>query len=180
MKNSLVPDWFGRMFARSPQTPEQLLATAEREGPDSQNNLGIIYMAAPERGESDHAAAECFLAAAKRGHGPAQYNLGLLYERGQGVPQSANEAHAWFLRAAEQGNPSAHFRLGVQSHRKSLDLKDEAADESKTEALKWLLLAAEQGYHKAEGLCGSLALEMTQAQVNDSNRRAATFKSFFA
>ena len=137
-------------------------------------------MASEQRGESDEFAATCFHGAAKRGYALAQYNLALLYERGHGVPRNTQEARIWFIRAAEQGDGAAQFRLGVQSHRNSLDPENAQAVESRIEALKWLLLAAQQAYHNAEALCGSLILEMTHAQVTDSNRRAAAFKSFFA
>lgn len=179
MNNPPFSAWFGRMFATTRRTPAELLETAERQGPESQNNLGIIYMASAQHGESDESAAACFHAAAKRGYAPAQYNLALLYERGHGVPRDKQEARIWFLRAAEQGDPAAQFRLGLQSHRQSLDPESADPPESRIEALKWLLLAAQQDYHNAEALCGSLILEMTCAQVSDSNQRAAAFKSFF-
>jgi TPR repeat protein len=176
MKNSLFPAWVSRMFANPSQTPPQLLATAEREGPESQNNLGIIYMASADRGDSDQSAAACFEQAANRGYALAQYNLGLLYERGQGVVRNHVEAGKWFLRAADQGDSAAHFHLGLQSHRKSLDPGNPEAAESRIEALKWLFLAAEQAYHNAETVCASLILEMTHAQVSESGRRALAFK----
>jgi len=160
------------MFTHAVPTPAELLATAEREGPESQNNLGIIYMA----GASDEAAATCFTGAANRGYAPGQYNLALLYERGHGVPRDDQEARKWFLCAAEQGDSAAHFHLGLQCHRKSLDPGNADAPESRIEALKWLLLAAEHAHHNAETLCGSLILEMTYPQVRESSRRAVAFK----
>lgn len=178
MKDPHLPPWLSRVFARANQTPEELRATAERQGPDAQNNLGILYMASDHHGDSHKSAAACFHAAAERGYPPAQYNLALLYERGHGVPRSPEDARAWFLRAAGQGNPTAQFHLGLQSHRKSLDPANTQASESRVEALKWLLLASEQAYHNAETLSGSLILEMTYEQVSESSRRAATFKSF--
>jgi TPR repeat protein len=176
MKTSPLPAWFGRMFTHAVPTPAELLATAEREGPESQNNLGIIYMASAHRGASDEAAATCFTGAANRGYAPGQYNLALLYERGRGVPRDHQEARKWFLRAAEQGNSAAHFHLGLQCHRRSLDSGNADAPECRIEALKWLLLAAEHAHHNAETVCGSLILEMTYAQVRESSRRAVAFK----
>ena len=164
------------MFARPSQTPAQLLAAAEVEGPESQNNLGIIYSASPDRAESDQSAATCFAGAAQRGHALAQYNLGLLHEHGRGVVRDHAEARKWFLRAASQGDSAAQFRLGLQSHRESMDRSAVDALECRIEALKWLSLAAEQGYHNAEAVCGSLILQMTHAQVTESVRRAVAVK----
>jgi len=180
MKHSHLPAWLTRLFPRANQTPAELRATAERQGPDAQNNLGIIYLASERHDDNDQSAAACFHAAADRGYAPAQYNLALLYERGHGVPRNPEQARAWFLRAAEQGHSTAQFHLGLQSHRKSLDRANTLDGEFQVEALKWVLLAAEHAHHNAETLCGSLILEMTHEQVTESTRRAATFKSFFA
>ena len=165
------------MFADTSQTRAQLLATAEREGPESQNNLGIIYMATVDGAANDEAAAECFRGAAERGYAPAQYNLALLYERGQGVACDAQQARKWFVRAAGLGDPAAQFHLGLHSHRKSMDPANGDSPECRVEALKWLSLAAEHGYHNAETLCGSLILSMSVTQVSESSRRAAAFKT---
>jgi TPR repeat protein len=177
MKTPQLPAWLARMFA-SPTTTTlaQFLADAERNGPEAQNNLGIICMSSTHRDSNDETAVASFKGAADRDYAPAQYNLALLYERGHGLKRDIKEARQWFVRAAEQGHAAAQFRLGLQSHRKSLDRSHTNAPDYRIEALKWFLLAAEHGYHNAEMLCGSLILEMKYPEITESSRRARAFR----
>ena len=164
--------WFKRVFSSRNVTVAELEAEVEREGPEAQNNLGVLFTfterAAP--------AADCFRRAAERGDTVAQYNLALSYEQGRGVLRDLQEAQRWYLRAAESGDASAQFHLGISFHRESFSGESAAAEELKIEALKWLLLAAAQGHHNAERSCEPLILSMNPIQTEETNRRLAAFR----
>ena len=175
MKTNDPRSWWKKIFSAPYLTAVELQANAEREGPEAQNNLGILFLCC-DRFETDStAAAQCFRTAAEQGHSVAQYNLGVSYEQGRGVVRDRNEAQKWFLKAAEQGDGSAQFHLGVKLHRDSVDPGNVATEDCKIEALKWLLLAAAQGHHNAETSCNTLILRMSHLQLEESNRRVAAF-----
>src|SRR5688572_19829328 len=159
--------WFTRLFPSDDLTLPMLRASANRAGPQAQNNLGIFLSCSERFSEEAAASVECFRQAAEQGDTVAQYNLALSYQKGNGVAKDGGEAQRWFLKAAEAGDGSAQFYLGIQYHRESLAL--EASEELKIEALKWLLLAAEQGHHNAERSCEPLILTMTQEQTTETN-----------
>src|SRR5947207_1220281 len=105
MKSNETPSsWLKKIFPSRRLTAGELRTKAEREGPEAQNNLGILFTSCERFEGNDAAGAECFRSAAKQGHALAQYNLALMYERGRGVGQDQKEARAWLLRAAEQGD----------------------------------------------------------------------------
>ena len=169
--------WFKSLFSSPKLTLAQLQATAAREGPEAQNNLGIFLMAT-ERFELElEAATDSFRQAAEQGCTVAQYNLALSYQQGRGVPKDANQADKWFLKAAEAGDASAQSHLGMRLHRESLSADKPGALELQIEALKWLTLAEGQQPHNAERSRESLMLGMTAVQTAETNRRVAAFKS---
>jgi TPR repeat protein len=176
MKPSDRLSWLTKILPSQPLTADELRANAEREGPEAQNNLGVLFASCEEPHHNDTAAVECLRSAADQGHALAQYNLALLYEHGRGVPKNLAEARGWLIKAAARGDAGAQFHLGMAWHRESFRPGNLAVDACKIEALKWLLLAAAQDYHNAETSCGSLILVMTHEQLAESNRRVAAFK----
>ena len=169
-------NWFSRLFLVAKKlTPQAVQDKADQDGPEAQNNLGVLFMHGAPFPPDFSAAARCFQNAADQGNALAQVNLGLMHTRGEGVATNPAEAAKWFLRAAEQGDASAQFKLGTNSHRSSFDLAGAEADEARITALKWFRLAAAQGFHNAEAACGSLIVKMTHAELAESNRRVAAF-----
>lgn len=176
MKPSNRVSWLKKMIPSRPITAADLCVTAEREGPEAQNNLGVLFACCEEPHRDHTAAVKCLRSAADQGHALAQFNLALLYEHGRGVARNLAEARTWLMKAAVQGDSGAQFHLGMAWHRESFRPGNLAVDACKVEALKWLLLAAAQDYHNAETSCGSLILVMTHEQLAESNRRVAAFK----
>ena len=170
--------WYRKLLpASAPRLATDLQAQAAADGPDAQNNLGILF-ASNSGFPQDHAkAADCFQRAAERGYALAQNNLGLMYMAGEGVPKDASEARKWFLRAAAQGDPGAQYHLGVRYHRESLALAGTAAGEARIEAYMWLRLSATQGYRDAEMSCERVNLSLSTAEHAEAGRRVAGFAS---
>jgi TPR repeat protein len=167
--------WLKRVFFSNKASVAQLRATANRAGPQAQNNLGILLLYGERFGEERAAGVECFRTAAEQGDTLGQYNLAMSYQHGQGVARDLAEAQRWLLRAADCGDGSAQYYLGTQSHRESLTKQGAPAEELKIEALKWLLLAAAQGHHNAERSCESLILGMDPEHTAETNRRVTAF-----
>ncbi len=176
MKDLTPRNWFARTFL-PPQSanPQAMEIQAEQDGAEAQNNLGVLFTNCPPFPSDLEAAVRNFQKSADRGNPLAQVNLGLMHARGEGVALNTNEARKWFRRAAEQGDASGQFKLGMSCHRGSFDLTGAPAEEAQVEALKWFLLAAAQQFQNAENLSGSLTMQMTSAQVAETNRRVAAF-----
>jgi TPR repeat protein len=114
--------------------------------------------------------------AAESGNAVAQTNFGLMFASGEGVLKSNVEAGKWFRRAAEQGDAEAQFNLGNLCHPAGVaHLADEIA-QARVEAYMWFYLAAAQGHSKAKASCEMLNLQMTDAELEEGNRRAGAFQ----
>src|ERR1044071_1476454 len=176
MKDSTPRNWFARTFLPNQSgTPLTIEAQADLDGAEAQNNLAVLFTNCPPFPTDLQAAIRNFQKSADQGNALAQVNLGLMHARGEGVAPNIDEARKWFRRAAEQGDASGQFKLGMSCHRCSFDLTGAPAEEAQVEALKWFLLAAAQQFQNAENLSGSLTMQMTSAQVAETNRRVAAF-----
>lgn len=157
----------------------QLQKEAEGGNPESQFNLGWIYM----RGEGPTGviymrdvpkdpsrAFEWYQKAADQGHVNAQYNLGMLYKLGYGVKEDAEKSFIWLKKAAEQGHDIAQYHLGV------MYADGTGVKPNLPRACAWLTLAAAQGNEKARENHPAIDAKLTPAQRDEGLQLAAAWK----
>jgi hypothetical protein len=172
----MANNWFQRIFLGSGNS--QLLATqakAQAGDAEAQFSLGLKYATGVEgEGQDYEQAARYYRLAAEQNHVLAQFNLGTMYLEGQGVDQDAEQAEVWFQKAAQRGDAGAQFNLGMTHRRASLERKPTNAAESRIEAYKWFQLAAAQGYKGSAAAYEQVNLNMSRADVEEGNQRAAT------
>ena len=149
-------------------------ATPEEHEAEAQNKRGMLYYTGSRDRPDFPAALKCFRAAAEAGHAAAQNSLAMMLSIGQGTPRDPEQAHYWLLRAAAQGDANAQFNLGARCHRANIRGATPAR-EKRSEALMWFQLAADHGHPKADEWCERLRLDMTSAEVAESERRIAAF-----
>jgi TPR repeat protein len=102
----------------------------------------------------------------------AQLFLGFMYAKGLGLAQDPATAAEWYARAAKQDNMLAQIRLGFMYRR------GEGVAQDHVQAYLWANLAARQKSHVqkvAEVLRGTLAAEMTPAQIAEAERLAGAW-----
>lgn len=116
---------------------------AEKEFPQAQFALGLMYEKGQGAAQDDARAAQWYARAAGQDLAEAQVSLGFMYFQGRGVAQDHAEAAYWFRQAAEQGNARAQFNLGV------LYMSGEGVAEDDAEAVAWFRKAAAQGHGSA-------------------------------
>jgi uncharacterized protein len=128
--------------ASSPQ-PQVDLATlrtrAEQGDPQSQAQLGRLYLKGELVTNSYSEASKWFQLAAEKGNPDAEAGLGELHEAGQGVPQDMQKALQYYRKAADQGHAGAQYTLGFMAE------CGRGLPQDHAEAVKWFLKAAEQG-----------------------------------
>ncbi len=84
---------------------------AAQGDPQSQRQLGVMYLLGHGI-DADYALAlEWFNKAAAQGEDIAQYQLGFMYAEAKGVDRNNVQAHMWYSLAAQQGNENARIRL---------------------------------------------------------------------
>ena len=89
-----------------------LLMAAERQHPNAQYSLAVLFSRGTFGLKQDDAAAAGWLAkSASHGNSDAQYALGIAYAEGRGVPQNNAHALAWFQEAEKNGHPKAREQL---------------------------------------------------------------------
>lgn len=142
---------------------------------EAQNEQAALYLSGLIDPPDPVAALRCFRVAAELGHAAAQNSLAMMLATGQGTPKNTEEAHLWLLRAANQGDAGAQFNLAARCHRANIRGLTADAAAGRVEALMWFQLAAHHGHPKAEEWCERLRLDMTSAEVAESDRRIAAF-----
>ena len=75
--------------------------------PNSQYNLGMMYLIGQGVDASTDQAVQLLQKAADGNFAAAQLQLGSMYESGQGVTQNLVEAYRWLSQAAANGNAQA-------------------------------------------------------------------------
>ena len=175
MITSMDKPWYRKLFSHS-QTPvtETATLTTDYENADVQFSMGFMFASSVGVAQDYAQAAEWYRKAADQSHALAQFNLAMMYLEGQGVEQDAAEAEIWFQKAAQQGDAGAQFNLGMSHRRASLERKPTNAVESRIEAYKWFQLAAAQGYKGSAAAYEQVNLNMSRADVEEGNQRAAT------
>jgi len=112
---------------------------AERNYPDAQFGLALLYQFGSGVKQDFAQAAQWFRKAADQGHAPSQYYLGNLYELGNGVGLDLTQAVDWYKKAATQGDPEGQARLGYMfANGKGIAQDDQ-------QAVEWYKKAAAQG-----------------------------------
>ncbi len=148
-----------------------LVAAAEANLADVQNELGLLYLSGRLGIRDATAAAGWFGRAAAAGLPQAANNLAALCEQGVGVPQNFERAGLLYTQAANAGHPQATAALG-RLHALGLGT---AQDIPKAWAL--YSLAVERGDEEAKAPLGELTSELTEAQVAEGRKHLADFKA---
>jgi uncharacterized protein len=121
-------------------------------------------------------SANCVGKAAENGNATAQNTLGEKFASGEGMTRNSVEAVKWFRRAAEQGDAEAQFNLGNLCHPASLANYAPEIAEARVESYMWFSIAAANGHSGAAAYCEMLNLQMTNAELDEGNRRVSAFR----
>jgi uncharacterized protein len=116
-----------------------LQARASQGDPQSQAQLGRLYLNGEVVTNSYSEAAKWFQLAAEKGNPDAEAGLGELHEAGQGVPKDMDKALQYYRKAADKGHAGAQYTLGFMAE------CGRGLPQDHAEAVKWFLKAAEQG-----------------------------------
>jgi TPR repeat protein len=127
-----------------PDAYQKRLKAAETGNPESQCDLGLMYVKGDGVAKDPAMAVQWFTKAAQQGLARAQNNLGVIYEDGNGVVKDDGEAVKWFRAAAEQGFARAQNNLATKY------LNGEGVAKDSVEAVKWFEKSAEQGFPDAQ------------------------------
>ncbi|WP_432472836.1 tetratricopeptide repeat protein [Amphritea sp. HPY] len=132
------------------QAIQQLSAHAQEGDPESQFQLGVLYLKGIGVTRDTKTSFEWFLKAADQGLSQAQSAIGSLYQQGVGVSQNNVEAARWWQLAAEQGDIAAQRGIGF------LYLRGIGVSQDIIQAEKWYLLAGKNGNSMAQFELGLL------------------------
>jgi len=116
-----------------------LRVEAAQGDPQSQAQLGRLYLNGEVVTNSYSEAAKWFKLAAETGNSDAEAGLGELHEAGQGVPKDMEKALQYYRKAADKGHAGAQYTLGFMAE------CGRGLPQNHGEAVKWFLKAAEQG-----------------------------------
>lgn len=149
-----------------------LVAAANGNFPQAQNELGLLYLSG-KLGSADAPAAVAWLTrAAQGGNAQAQNNLATLYERGVGgVPQNIENAGQLYTLAANQGHGPATLALA------RLLFQGVGTQPDPVKAWALATLASERGEKPAEDLVKEIALKLDPKQTEEARKVLADIKS---
>lgn len=148
-----------------------LVAAANGNLPEAQNELGLLYLSG-KLALADSAAGVAWLSrAAQGGYPQAQNNLATLYERGAGVPQNLENAGQLYSLAANQGHGPATLAL-ARFVNQGVGTK---ADPVKAWALA--SLAKERGVEDASKLITEIGSKLDATQKAAAQKDLADMKS---
>jgi len=166
-------------FAKDPISPADglagyahLLASANANLPQAQNELGMLYLSG-KLGVADGPAAVAWLTrAARAGHPQAQFSLGSLYLQGAGsVEQNLQNASNLLSLAANQGH------VGAMSALSQLILRAGGKDTDLVKAWVLAKLAVEGGEKAAEPIAEEIHGKLTAEQRKDAQAQFDQAKS---
>ena len=146
---------------------------AEQGVSDAQFSLGTMYLNGEGVPKNDVLAVHWWRLAAEQGQTYAQYNLGLMYANGMGVLEDDVEAVRWWRLAAEQGLASAQVHIGIAYR------DGEGVAEDLVEAYAWLSIAEAQGDTFARNLKESVAIRMSQSQIEDAQKLSGEYWTMY-
>ncbi len=121
-----------------------LVRAAEKENPEAQYKLGVMYASGQGVEKNPGRALELFQASAAQDHPGGQTGVGYLYGVGEAVPKDEEEAIRWYRMAVAKEFPAAQYNLGL-SYRRGTGVP--ASDE---EAVRLWQAAAAQGNASAQ------------------------------
>jgi uncharacterized protein len=149
-----------------------LLAAANGNLPEAQNELGLLYLSGKLAGVDSAAGVAWLTRAAQAGYPQSQNNLATLYERGAaGVSQSIGDAAQLYSLAATQGHGPATLAL-ARILNEGIGAK---ADPVKAFALA--MLAAERGEEAAQKMVMDLTTQLDDSQEADAKKQLGEMKS---
>jgi len=149
---------------------------AERGNAVAQNELGDMYYEGRGVPQAEAEAVKWYQRAALQGLPAAQHMLALSYEYGTGVVRNDAEALKWLRRAAEQGYGASQHRLGEMYEKPWRWGGKIGITQDYVEAHKWFNLSAASGEPGGAMARAELERQMTPAQIDEAQRRAAAWK----
>jgi TPR repeat protein len=159
----------GRNLPNYKEAARWSAAAATNGNPEAETILGELYLAGQGVAYDPTVAILWLTRAADAGWVPAQYDLAFMYETGGGASKNGAAAAKWFLLAAQGGDALAQFDYGQRCLAGMSVKKDEV------EGLKWLLLAQAQGQVDAANRVKVLFSSLSDVQIAEAKKRAATF-----
>ena len=111
--------------------------------PESQNILGVAYVAGKVIPEDNEKAFYWFIKSAKGGSDQALYNIGAMYYNGYGTKQDYVKAFEYYRKAASHGNKDAQNEI--------LNIKEKD--------INWHIKAANQGLPESQNILGVMYLQ---------------------
>jgi uncharacterized protein len=149
-----------------------LLAAANGNLVEAQNELGLLYLSG-KLGLADAPAAVAWLTrAAQAGNAQAQNNLATLYERGLGgVPRNIENAGQLYSLAANQGHGPATLALARLIH------QGVGTQPDPVKAWALATLAAERGEKEADELVTEIAMKLDEKQRIEAIKALEEMKS---
>jgi TPR repeat protein len=115
--------------------------------------------------------------AADNGDPIAQNKVGLEFVFGPELSRNQEEGCKLLRRAAEQGYAEAQFNLGNLYYSMSVRHPNPEVSDARIEAYRWFHLAAGQGHLRANAWCETLNLQLTNAELDEGNRRIRACQS---
>jgi TPR repeat protein len=174
MRTHRALGFLGRLFQQAPS--DRVGSAPASNSRHGENTRGERMSDVQRLVENSAQAVQRVEKAAGAGDAVAQTSYGLRYASGQGVLRNDLEARKWFRRAAEQGHAGGQFNLGNLYHTASLQHLAPEVAQARIEAYMWFHLAAAQGHREAAASCEMLNLTMTNAELDEGNRRARAFQ----
>lgn len=149
-----------------------LLAAANGNLVEAQNELGLLYLSGKLAGADNAAGIAWLTRAAQNGYAAAQNNLGTLYKRGAaGAAQNLENAGQLYSLAANQGNGPATLALARLLY---------TGVGTKADPVKaWALakLAEERGEDAAKPLLEEITGKLSDAQKQEAKKQLEDIKS---
>lgn len=149
-----------------------LLAAANGNLGEAQNELGLLYLSGKIASADSPAGIAWLTRAAQGGNASAQNNLATLYERGAGgVTQNIENAGQLYSLAANQGNAAATLALAR--------LVNEGVGTKADPVKAWALatLAQERGEKTAKQMVDEIADKLDEAQKLEAKKQLEEIKS---
>ena len=149
-----------------------LLAAANGNLAEAQNELGLLYLSGKLAAADASAGVAWLTRAAQIGFAPAQNNLGALYERGAaGLSQNLENACQLYTVAANQGNGPATLALAR--------LVNEGTGTKANPVKAWALatIAQERGEKLAEKLANEINEKLDETQRAEARKELEDMKA---
>ena len=115
--------------------------------------------------------------AAEKGDPEAQYLLGRSYCCGHDPVHNVTTALRWFCRAAKQDHVEAQFMLGREISSQTTAWRAVVENPLLVDAYVWYSVAASRGHQLAAQYAQSLALDLSQDQLQSAKKRMANWQN---